>query len=446
MKAVQTLALYLIGVVGTWTVLLATYAGVSSLWPPDVSELTRSGWSWIELGLMLTLASVAVPWVMVRRVRDRDSLLAWAGMSAGFAAVIAVSLVFSDYRPELSWQWSGETVLWLLLLLHVSVGVTSGRLAWDGIRAPQERAEEGRRILSRAFRRIHQAVDQAMAVAEPEPAYPFPARDPHPSRGDTGSVEIGWDTGEFADGRPYLVECWAEDQMTVLSFFFSDLGLEDRTGDDFADLLEEEGILRWVGGMREVSAKRIEDQAGQGVWSASVLVGFEDEVFIEDELSLKPYPREVGGPETAKPAKDDVAPGELHDEALDSSDWKWGESFELFREEGDKFRSVLLTVSEDDLKIDTYDMGPIAEAFWGDSDYEFWTIVPRSEWRKLIVALQVEVGRDMAPPVPGTNERQMAEEARRLAIELFSGDERGTDRLRALCERYGVEHGWDSWI
>lgn len=446
MKAVQTLALYLIGVVGTWAVLLATYGGVRSLWPPDASQLSRSGWPWIELGLMLTLASVAVPWVMVGKVKGRDSLLEWAGMSAGFCAVIAASLVLGDYRPELSWQWSGEAMLWLLLLLHVVVGVSSGRLAWDGIRAPQERAEEGRRILCRALRRIHQAVDQAMAAPEAEPAYPFPVRDPHPSRGDTGSVEAGWDTGKFADGRPYLVECWAENQMTVLSFFFSDRGLEDRKGDDFADLLEEEGILRWVGGMREVSAKRIEDQAGQGVWSASVLVGFEDEVFIEDELSLKPYPRDVEAPEMAKPPGDDGASDEVHDEALDSSDWRWGESHELFREEGDKFRSILLTVSGDDLKIDTYDMGPITEAFWADSDYEFWTIVPRREWRKLIVALQVELGLEITPPMPGKDRRELAEQVRRLALELFSGDERASDHLRGICQRYGVEHEWDSWV
>ena len=32
-------------------------------------------------------------------------------------------------------------------------------------------------------------------------------------------LDIGWNEGILSDGRPYRAECWAEDQVTMLTFF-----------------------------------------------------------------------------------------------------------------------------------------------------------------------------------------------------------------------------------
>lgn len=121
--------------------------------------------------------------------------------------------------------------------------------------------------------------------------YPFPDRDPNPQDDETGSVEIGWDSGTFEDGRPYLAECWA-DGMTVLTFFFSRRGLEECTEAELADLLEAEGIIRWTSGEKRVSARSVKDRAGTDVWSVSVVVGLNGEPpLVEDTLRLKSYPR-----------------------------------------------------------------------------------------------------------------------------------------------------------
>ena len=93
-------------------------------------------------------------------------------------------------------------------------------------------------------------------------------------------------------------------------------------------------------------------------------------------------------------------------------------SVELYRQEGENFRSVRATLEDDKFTIDTQDMGKAVEEIWGDSDYEFWTIVPKEAWGQLLMA---------------------------LSIEFFGNDPRATDRLRDICAIHGVPYEWGSW-
>ncbi|MBY9067723.1 hypothetical protein K1X12_12495 [Hyphomonas sp. WL0036] len=93
-------------------------------------------------------------------------------------------------------------------------------------------------------------------------------------------------------------------------------------------------------------------------------------------------------------------------------------SVELFRQDGEEFRSVRASLREDQFMIDTQDMGKAVEAFWGDSDYEFWTIVPKEAWGQLLMA---------------------------FSIEFFANDPRATDRLRDICATHGVPYDRGSW-
>ena len=94
------------------------------------------------------------------------------------------------------------------------------------------------------------------------------------------------------------------------------------------------------------------------------------------------------------------------------------EPLELFRHEGKHFRSVCARVDAEKFQIDTQDMGPTTEEFWGDSDYEFWTTVPKEAWGDLLMA---------------------------LAAEMFAGDDKATDRLRDICRKHNVKHEWANW-
>jgi hypothetical protein len=93
---------------------------------------------------------------------------------------------------------------------------------------------------------------------------------------------------------------------------------------------------------------------------------------------------------------------------------------ELYRQEGEQFRSVRLSVKPDGaVRLDAQDMGEIVERTWGDDDYEFWVDVPPTSIRKLLFALLRDRYADRAGAV---------------------------DEFRAFCKKENIEHKWDSWI
>ena len=95
-------------------------------------------------------------------------------------------------------------------------------------------------------------------------------------------------------------------------------------------------------------------------------------------------------------------------------------SAEIYRQEGDEFRSIRLSVSaEGSVRLDAQDMGKLTQKIWGDDDYEFWVDVPATALPKLVFA---------------------------LIRDKYSGRNGSVDEFRALCEREGIEHTWDSWI
>ena len=61
---------------------------------------------------------------------------------------------------------------------------------------------------------------------------------------------------------------------------------------------------------------------------------------------------------------------------------------EIFRKDGEEFTSIEANFnSNGDLSIDGQDMGPLVEEFWGDSDYEYFLTIPKSEMNDFILVL-----------------------------------------------------------
>jgi hypothetical protein len=123
--------------------------------------------------------------------------------------------------------------------------------------------------------------------------YPIPVRsDYQPSSTqphDDSVVEIGWSEGAFGEGRPFRAEAWAEDGITMLTFFFSTDDLKDSTSDQLAELLVQEGLLRFRSAKRFVGDRPLLDASGNEMWSVNIVVGDENELYAEDSLALRPY-------------------------------------------------------------------------------------------------------------------------------------------------------------
>ena len=57
-----------------------------------------------------------------------------------------------------------------------------------------------------------------------------------------GVIDIGWCDGVLSDGRAFRAEMWAQDQVSMLTFFFSTIGLEDMDTETMKRFVEQEGL------------------------------------------------------------------------------------------------------------------------------------------------------------------------------------------------------------
>jgi hypothetical protein len=104
-------------------------------------------------------------------------------------------------------------------------------------------------------------------------------------------IDLGWSEGLFSDGRPYRVECWAEYQVTMLTFFCSTAGMENYSDLMFQELLSKEKLVQFASANPHVSAMSFTDASGNEMWSVNVAIGIEDELHAIDSTNLQAYER-----------------------------------------------------------------------------------------------------------------------------------------------------------
>jgi hypothetical protein len=106
---------------------------------------------------------------------------------------------------------------------------------------------------------------------------------------EDGVLDIGWFTGALGDGRPFRAECWAQDGITVLTFFLSTVGLESLERAQLIELLQREGLVVWQGETRFLGVAKILDASQHELWSLNVVIGDENELYAESPFSLQRY-------------------------------------------------------------------------------------------------------------------------------------------------------------
>jgi hypothetical protein len=133
-----------------------------------------------------------------------------------------------------------------------------------------------------------------LRTARTNSIYPVPDRsnhkpvlDDHPT-GDY--IDIGWSGGVLSDGRPFRVEYWCWEDVSVLTYFMSTSGIEDVTDNYFRELLVDEGLLTFAAsGRPALKAKKIRDASGNEMWSVNVAVGNQDELFVRESVFVVRY-------------------------------------------------------------------------------------------------------------------------------------------------------------
>jgi hypothetical protein len=128
-------------------------------------------------------------------------------------------------------------------------------------------------------------------------------------------------------------------------------------------------------------------------------------------------------------------------------------SAEIYRREGEDFRSVRLTVGEDGaVRLDAQDFGKTVQEFWGEDEYEFSVATPAEAFHKLMLALLHEHrgGRDrtrgdnassIIGPSNVTPQHMFA-----LLVERYTGRSGAIDEFREFCQKEGIAHDFWNWF
>jgi hypothetical protein len=119
-------------------------------------------------------------------------------------------------------------------------------------------------------------------------------RPPQSVKDEDGIVDIGWCDGVLSDGRPFRAEMWAQDGVSLLTIFFSTIGLEDLVQAQIKNLIVVEGLARFRPGAPErCESRKVVDDAGNAAWSVNVVIGDEDGTFFSEAVPIFPYSRQA---------------------------------------------------------------------------------------------------------------------------------------------------------
>jgi hypothetical protein len=128
-----------------------------------------------------------------------------------------------------------------------------------------------------------------------QPRYPIPDRSkqtPLLAKDEDGVIDIGWCDGVLADGRPFRAEMWAQDGLSMLTFFFSTLGLADLDQAQIKALIVTEGLVRFKPGAPEhCESRTVSDDADNAMWSVNVNIGDDDATHLSEAVPVFPYSR-----------------------------------------------------------------------------------------------------------------------------------------------------------
>jgi hypothetical protein len=140
-----------------------------------------------------------------------------------------------------------------------------------------------------------------MAIAL-QPKFPIPDRSKQPVRStkdEEGVIDIGWCDGALSDGRAFRAEMWAQDQISMLTIFFSSISMNELNQDAIRQFVQKEGLVSFAEktDQKYCSAAKFTDDAGNQLWSVNIVVGDEDTTFLTNSIPIFQYSK-IGEPNT----------------------------------------------------------------------------------------------------------------------------------------------------
>ncbi|MCD8198702.1 MAG: hypothetical protein LUD24_00740 [Phascolarctobacterium sp.] len=126
-----------------------------------------------------------------------------------------------------------------------------------------------------------------------EREFPIPRRInyiPSPLEPDEdGVLDIGFHCGNLKDGRPYRLECWAMDEIIMVTVMFSDMNIRSYLRQDMYDLLKQEKLVDYISGKKPLQFARTHDDAGNSMWMLNIMLADGKGRYAKLKIKLQSY-------------------------------------------------------------------------------------------------------------------------------------------------------------
>lgn len=126
-----------------------------------------------------------------------------------------------------------------------------------------------------------------------QPKFSIPNRSKQPVRlvkDEEGVRDIGWCEGVLSDGHAFRAEMWAQDQVSILTIFFSTCNFPDLPVSEMKTLVTTEGLCTFKDDQHQYcDGETLFDDAGNHMWSINIVVGDGGGTFISDSIPIYPY-------------------------------------------------------------------------------------------------------------------------------------------------------------
>ena len=105
-------------------------------------------------------------------------------------------------------------------------------------------------------------------------------------------IDIGWCDGVLSDGRPFRAETWAQDGVTMLTIYFSNVGIEELDNDALCKFIQAEDLVAFVDDdPKHINARKWTNDEGNEFWSVNILIGYDEHTFLSGSVPVFPYSR-----------------------------------------------------------------------------------------------------------------------------------------------------------
>ena len=95
-------------------------------------------------------------------------------------------------------------------------------------------------------------------------------------RNEYDEVSIGWNAGLLDGNRPYFADCWAIDQVTMLTFYLCTKDIEGASPEFLAQLFIDSGYFWPKEGYKPPYVRTFTDKNGNEFYSINLGVGVDD--------------------------------------------------------------------------------------------------------------------------------------------------------------------------